>query len=82
MVFLPARGRRPADACAFERRIVAFSSSSHLGHEGFRAVRYARRMSRPQEEAPLVGTLRFVFVMGVSFAILWLGMYFLLRGRW
>ena len=34
------------------------------------------------EEAPLVGTLRFVFVMGVSFAIAWLAMYALLRVRW
>lgn len=34
------------------------------------------------EEAPLVGTLRFVFVMGVTFFALWLGMYALLRGRW
>ena len=35
-----------------------------------------------QQEAPLVGTLRFVFVMGVTFAVLWLGMYLLLRERW
>jgi hypothetical protein len=34
------------------------------------------------DEAPLVGTLRFVFVLGITFAILWLGMYALLRGRW
>jgi hypothetical protein len=34
------------------------------------------------EEVPLVGTLRFVFVMGVTFLILWLGMYSLLRVRW
>jgi hypothetical protein len=33
-------------------------------------------------EAPLVGTLRFVFVMGATFAILWLGMLFLLKDRW
>lgn len=33
-------------------------------------------------EAPLVGTLRFVFTMGITFLILWLGMYALLRGRW
>ena len=33
-----------------------------------------------EEDAPLVGTLRFVFVMGISFALLWLGMYLLLRG--
>lgn len=34
------------------------------------------------EEAPLVGTLRFVFVMGIAFAIGWLGMYVLLQERW
>lgn len=34
------------------------------------------------QEAPLVGTFRFVFVMGVTFAVLWLGMYLLLRERW
>jgi len=33
-------------------------------------------------EAPLIGTLRFVFVLGVTFTVLWLGMYALLRGRW
>lgn len=39
---------------------------------------------KPDEEkdAPLVGTLRFVFVMGAAFAVLWLGMYWLLRDRW
>ena len=35
-----------------------------------------------EEDAPLVGTLRFVFVMGISFALLWLGMYLLLLVRW
>jgi hypothetical protein len=34
------------------------------------------------EEAPLVGTLRFVFVLGAAFLVLWLGMYVLLRSRW
>lgn len=34
------------------------------------------------EDAPLVGTLRFVFVMGAAFALLWLAMYLLLRVRW
>jgi hypothetical protein len=33
-------------------------------------------------EAPLIGTLRFVFVLGVTFLVLWLGMYLLLKGRW
>jgi hypothetical protein len=33
------------------------------------------------EEAPLVGTLRFVFVMGAAFVLLWLAMYVLLRVR-
>jgi hypothetical protein len=34
------------------------------------------------QDAPLIGTLRFVFVMGSAFALLWLGMYVLLRVRW
>lgn len=34
------------------------------------------------EDAPLVGTLRFVFVMGATFIVLWLGIYWLLRDRW
>jgi hypothetical protein len=34
------------------------------------------------DEAPLVGTLRFVFVLGATFLVLWLGMYVLLRSRW
>jgi hypothetical protein len=34
------------------------------------------------DEAPLVGTLRFVFVLGAAFFVLWLGMYVLLRSRW
>ena len=34
------------------------------------------------QEAPLIGTLRFVFVMGLTFAALWLGLYVLLRERW
>jgi hypothetical protein len=35
------------------------------------------------DEAPLVGTLRFVFVMGTTFAVLWFLIYwFLLRSRW
>ena len=33
-------------------------------------------------DAPLVGTLRFVFVMGALLAIGWLAMYALLRARW
>jgi hypothetical protein len=33
-------------------------------------------------EAPLVGTLRFVFVMGIVYAILWFGMFWLLKDRW
>jgi hypothetical protein len=37
---------------------------------------------KDQEDAPLVGTLRFVFVMGATFAVLWLGMYLLMRVRW
>jgi hypothetical protein len=34
------------------------------------------------DDAPLVGTLRFVLVMGASFFVLWLAMYALLRHRW
>ncbi len=37
---------------------------------------------KPTPEEPLVGTLRFVFVMGGAFTLLWLGMYMLLRARW
>ena len=33
-------------------------------------------------DAPLVGTLRFVMVMGITFAILWFVMFALLKGRW
>jgi hypothetical protein len=33
-------------------------------------------------DAPLIGTLRFVMVMGATFAVLWLGMFLLLKGRW
>ena len=33
-------------------------------------------------DAPLIGTLRFVFVMGIAFAILWFGMFVLLARRW
>ena len=35
-----------------------------------------------QNEAPLTGTLRFVFVMGIVFAALWFGMFLLLKSRW
>jgi hypothetical protein len=34
------------------------------------------------QDAPLVGTLRFVFVMGATFFVLWIAMYALLRVRW
>jgi len=33
-------------------------------------------------DAPLIGTLRFVLVMGLVFALLWFGMFALLKGRW
>lgn len=33
-------------------------------------------------DAPLVGTLRFVLVMGISFAILWFVLFWLLKDRW
>lgn len=33
------------------------------------------------DEAPLVGTLRFVFTIGVAFLLGWLAMYALMRGR-
>ena len=33
-------------------------------------------------DAPLVGTLRFVFIMGISFAILWFVLFALLARRW
>ena len=37
---------------------------------------------RDEAEAPLVGTLRFVFVMGICFAIMWAGFFLLLKERW
>jgi hypothetical protein len=33
-------------------------------------------------EAPLVGTLRFVFVMGATFLVLWFAMFLLMEARW
>lgn len=33
-------------------------------------------------EPALTGTLRFVFVMGITIGALWLGMFLLLKGRW
>ena len=36
----------------------------------------------PHSEPPLIGTLRFVFVMGITFAVLWVGMFLLLKSRW
>ncbi|HUY40895.1 MAG TPA: cytochrome c oxidase subunit 2A [Candidatus Dormibacteraeota bacterium] len=39
-------------------------------------------MRKDDGDAPLVGTLRFVFVMGLSFVVLWLAMYWLLVSRW
>lgn len=35
-----------------------------------------------QHEVPLVGTLRFVLVMGAAFAVLWFALFLLLRERW
>jgi len=37
---------------------------------------------KSEEDAPLVGTLRFVFVMGAAFAVAWVAMYLLMRLRW
>jgi|GEM_PF-2489578 len=37
---------------------------------------------RGENDAPLIGTLRFVLVMGVVFLVLWLGMYVTLWERW
>ena len=37
---------------------------------------------RDPHDAQLVGTLRFVFVMGAIFALGWLGMFLLLKDRW
>lgn len=37
---------------------------------------------RDVRDAPLTGTLSFVLVMGVVFAIGWLGMFLLLKDRW
>ena len=35
-----------------------------------------------REDEPLPGTLTFVLVLGVSFAILWFAMFMLLKARW
>ena len=40
------------------------------------------RDERGAGDAPLTGTLRFVLVMGVAFAIAWFGMFVLLAERW
>lgn len=37
--------------------------------------------AHPQDE-PLPGTLTFVLVLGVTFAVLWFGMFMLLKARW
>jgi hypothetical protein len=34
------------------------------------------------QDAPLVGTLRFVFSIGIAFLILWFGIFMLLRARY
>lgn len=34
------------------------------------------------EDEPLPGTLTFVLVLGVTFAVLWFGMFMLLKARW
>lgn len=39
-------------------------------------------MKRVISEPALVGTLRFVFIMGASFMIGWLLMFVLLKDRW
>ena len=40
-----------------------------------------RKDDAPADE-PLPGTLRFVFVMGAGFAVLWFLMFLLLKARW
>ena len=40
------------------------------------------REDRGVSDAPLIGTLRFVFVIGLAFVLGWLGMFALLRSRW
>ena len=39
-------------------------------------------MKDDDADAPLVGTLRFVMVMGISFVLLWFVLFALLKGRW
>lgn len=34
------------------------------------------------QDEPLPGTLAFVLVLGVTFAVLWFGMFALLKARW
>ncbi len=38
--------------------------------------------SQEERDAPLPGTLRFVFVMGAGFFVCWFLLYALLRSRW
>lgn len=42
----------------------------------------AARAAVHTEDEPLPGTLTFVLVLGVTFAVLWFGMYLLLHERW
>lgn len=41
----------------------------------------ARTAVQTQDE-PLPGTLTFVVVLGVTFTVLWFGMFMLLKARW
>lgn len=38
--------------------------------------------SSQEKEMPLPATLTFVLLMGVTFVILWFGIFALLKGRW
>lgn len=38
--------------------------------------------SEEGEETPLPATLTFVLLMGITFVVLWFGVFALLKGRW
>lgn len=45
-------------------------------------VKNAAESAARTEDEPLPATLKFVFGLGISFVVLWFGMYLLLRARW
>lgn len=45
-------------------------------------LKKTERTAVQAQEEPLPGTLTFVLVLGVTFAVLWFGMFMLLKARW